>query len=93
MPRSAGPALDEACALDMSLRSRPSPSKCSRWPRRLALPPLALVLHVADEFATSELKPELDNPGALTELRAQIEIDPKVVLDDASVTAADHPGA
>lgn len=47
---------------------------------------VGVVLHVADEFATSELKPELDNPGALGELRTAIERDPKSVLDDASVS-------
>ena len=46
---------------------------------------IGVVLHIADECATSELKPELDNPGALTELRTSVEQDPKSVLDDSSV--------
>lgn len=86
---SAGPALDEACALDMSLVPAFA-EQVLAVAKKAGAPAIGLVLHVADEFATSELKPELDNPGALTELRAQIEIDPKAVLDDASVTAADH---
>lgn len=85
---TAGPALDEACALDLSLVP-PFAEQVLALAKKAGAPAIGLILHIADEFATSELKPELDNPGALTELRTQIETDPKAVLDDASVTAAD----
>lgn len=86
---SAGPALDEACALDMSLVPAFA-EQVLAVAKKAGSTAIGVVLHVADELATSELKPELDNPGALTELRTQIENDPKAVLDDASVTAADN---
>lgn len=44
-----------------------------------------IILHVADEFATTELKPELNNPGALNDLRLTAESDPSSILDDSSI--------
>ena len=46
---------------------------------------LGVVLHIADEFATAELKPELDNPGALADLRQQAIDEPKEILEDGSI--------
>lgn len=46
---------------------------------------VGVVLEIADEFATAELKPELDNPAALPELRASAFEMPAEVLDDSSV--------
>ena len=46
---------------------------------------LGIVIHVADEFATAELDPKLDNPAALTELREQAIFSPAEILDDSSV--------
>ncbi|WP_367874816.1 hypothetical protein [Luteolibacter sp. Populi] len=86
---TAGPVLDEACALDATLIPAFAEEVLAAA-RKAGAPAIGLILHLADEFATSELKPELDNPGALTELRTQIENDPKAVLDDSSVTAADN---
>lgn len=51
---------------------------------------IGFVIYLADEFATTEIKPELDNPGALSDLRDQIVIDPASVLDDDSLSADDH---
>lgn len=51
---------------------------------------LGVIIHVADEFATTELKPELDNPGALAELRETIVTDPQAILDDSSLSPTDH---
>jgi len=51
---------------------------------------LGIILHIADEFATTEIKPQLDNPGALAELREQIVNDPFAVLDDSSLSADEH---
>jgi hypothetical protein len=50
---------------------------------------LGVVLHIADEFATTELKPEFDNPAALGELRNAALSDPGSILEDSSVSP-DH---
>ena len=46
---------------------------------------VGVILHVADEFATAELNPELDNPAALSDLRDTAFNNPAEVLDDSSV--------
>jgi len=46
---------------------------------------VGVILHVADEFATTELKPELDNPASLNDLRHAAIWDPSSILDDSSV--------
>lgn len=50
---------------------------------------LGVILHIADDFATMDLKPELDNPAALPELRDTAISDPGSILEDSSITA-DH---
>lgn len=47
---------------------------------------IGVVLHIADEFATAELKPELDNPGALDEIRASAIQEPASILADSNVS-------
>jgi hypothetical protein len=86
---SAGPVPDEASATDLSLVPAFA-DQVMAAAKAANASSMAVVLHLADEFATSELKPELDNPGALSELRAQIENDPKGVLDDASVSETEN---
>jgi hypothetical protein len=46
---------------------------------------LGVILHIADEFATTELKPELDNPAALRDLRDTAVNDPGSILADSSI--------
>ncbi|MFD2257782.1 hypothetical protein ACFSSA_13960 [Luteolibacter algae] len=46
---------------------------------------VGVVLHIADEFATAELKQSLDNPAALSELRETAYHNPGEILDDSSV--------
>ena len=46
---------------------------------------VGVILHIADEFATAELKPELDNPAALVDLRDTAFNTPGEILDDSSV--------
>lgn len=46
---------------------------------------VGVVVHVADEFATAELKPELDNPAALNDLRETAYNSPGEILDDSSI--------
>ncbi|MFN4942663.1 MAG: hypothetical protein ACK5G9_02580 [Akkermansiaceae bacterium] len=45
---------------------------------------LGVVIHVADEFATAEIKSKLNNPGALNDLRQLVSVDPREVLEDSS---------
>jgi hypothetical protein len=45
---------------------------------------LGVVVHVADEFATAEIKSKLNNPGALNDLRQLVSEDPLEVLEDSS---------
>ena len=51
---------------------------------------LGIVFHIADEFATAELKPEFDNPAALGELRQQAMEEPKEILEDGSINPEDN---
>ena len=44
-----------------------------------------MILHIADEFATTELKPELNNPAALADLRDTALTDPGSILEDSSI--------
>lgn len=48
---------------------------------------LGVVLHIADEFATTELKPSFDNPDSLQEIRETAVNDPASILEDSSVDA------
>jgi len=46
---------------------------------------LGVVVHIANEFATTELKPEFDDPAMLPDLREAALHDPTTILDDSSV--------
>jgi hypothetical protein len=85
---SPGPALDEALAIDLTLVPAFA-ALVVACAQKAGTQAIGVILHIADEFATSELKPELDNPGALAELRRTIESDPKSILDDSSVSATE----
>lgn len=85
---SPGPVLDESLATDLA-QVPAFAAEVVAIAQKAGAQAVGVILHVADEFATSELKPELDNPGALAELRGTIENDPKAVLDDSSVSATE----
>lgn len=85
---SAGPVLDDALATDLTLVPAFA-AELIGFAQKAGADAAGVILHIADEFATSELKPELDNPGALAELRGTIENDPKSILDDSSVSASE----
>jgi len=51
---------------------------------------LGVIVHIADEFATTELKPELKDPAALPELAATVETDPFHIIGDSSLPADEH---
>jgi hypothetical protein len=50
---------------------------------------IGLILHLADEFATTELKAEFDNPADLQELRATAERNPAALLEGAATSSSD----
>ncbi len=85
---AAGPRFDESHATDLTL-AQAFAAEVIQLSSGAKAGAVGVVLHLADEFATSELKPELDNPGALAELRTMIENDPTSVLDDSSVSATE----
>lgn len=73
--------LDDPSKLDLLI------AEVLRHARANSATSLGVVLHIADEFATTELKPELDNPAALTDLRETAIHDPASILEDSSITA------
>lgn len=82
---SDGPPLSEAALKD--------PEKAAIFARELlaharsnGAKALGIVVHIANEFATAELKPDFDDPAALPELRDAAILDPASILDDSSVT-------
>ena len=84
---SAGPALSEDILHDAT-KLEPVLTEILKHARSNGATALGVILHVADEFATTELKPELDNPAALPELRDAAEVDPASILEDSSILAA-----
>lgn len=73
--------LDDPSKLDLLI------AEVLRHARANSATSLGVVLHIADEFATTELKPELDNPAALPDLRETAIHDPASILEDSSITA------
>ena len=51
---------------------------------------IGVILYIADDFATSELKPEFDSPSSLEELRAIAFTKPSAILEDSSVVTDEH---
>jgi hypothetical protein len=58
-----------------------------RYARSNGATSLGVILHIADEFATTDLKPELDNPASLPELREAVVQDPGSILEDSTIQA------
>jgi hypothetical protein len=58
-----------------------------RFARSNGATSLGVILHIADEFATTELKPELNNPAALPDLRDTAITDPGSILEDSTIIA------
>jgi len=86
---ASGPEIDEELILDPS-RVPDFAEEVISLAKKADSKSVGIVLHIADEFATTEIKPELDNPGALSELQETIQHDPKAVLDDGSLSPDDH---
>lgn len=86
---TSGPDLPEELILDPT-KVPAFAAEVVALARKAGVKSAGFVLHIADEFATAELKPELDNPGALSELRETVAYEPKAVLDDASLSLDEH---
>ena len=84
---SSGPAVTEEMLGD-SDKIAPVIADILRHTRSTGASSLGVILHIADEFATTELKPELDNPAALPDLRDTAITDPASILEDSSILAS-----
>ena len=84
---TAGPTLNEEILQDSS-KLEAVLAEILRHARSDGATSLGVILHIADEFATSELKPELNNPAALPDLRDTAIADPGSILEDASIPAS-----
>ncbi len=82
-----GPLITEEILQDHS-KLDPLLAEILRHARSNGATSLGVVLHIADEFATTELKPELDNPAALPDLRDAAVSDPASILEDSSILAS-----
>lgn len=81
---SEGPLLSEAVFNDAE-QATLFGTQLIKHVRSLKGTSVGVVLHVADEFSTAELKPELDNPAALSDLRETAYHSPGEILDDSSI--------
>jgi hypothetical protein len=81
---SNGPTLTDEVLHD-SARLESMVAEALRYARSQAATSLGVILHVADEFATTELKPELDNPASLPDLKDTALTDPGAILADSSI--------
>ena len=81
---SNGPSLAEELLQDAA-RLESFVAETLRYSRSQGATSLGVILHIADEFATTELKPELDNPASLPDLRDAAVFDPSAILADSSI--------
>ena len=65
---SEGPVLSDEILHDPA-KLDSAVSEVLRYTRSNGSSSLGVILHIADDFATTELKPELNNPAALPDLR------------------------
>ncbi len=79
-----GPTLDESCLRDPA-RMAETAAAALKLAQTHNASAFGVILHIADEFATAELKPELDNPASLPDLRDAATRDPASILDDSSI--------
>ena len=81
-----GPSLTDGSLQDVA-KLEAVAAEALRQARSSGATSLGVILHVADEFATTELKPELDNPAALSTLREAAITDPGSIVADSSIQA------
>ena len=87
--RTEGPPLPDNALLDPSLADSFANAVVTAAQQNNANG-LGVILHVADEFATTEIKPSLNNPAALKDLQSTLLTDPGAVLDDSSLSPEEH---
>ncbi len=83
---TAGPSLTEESIQD-SAKVESLAAEAIRTARSNGVNSLGVILHVADEFATTALKAEFDHAAALPELRAAAIADPASILSDSLIDA------
>ncbi len=83
---SSGPSIADETLHDPA-KLNPIVVEALRYARSNGANSLGVILHIADEFATTELKPELKNPAALMDLRDAAVHDPGSILEDSSIHA------
>lgn len=79
-----GPKMDDAVLRDLE-KAAAFTREILAQARSKGANSLGVVVHIANEFATTELKPEFDNPAMLADLREAAINDPTSILDDSSV--------
>lgn len=82
---STGPALPLDIHFD-STKLEALAAEVVRHARSIGAKAIGVVLHVADEFATTELKADFDNPDTLAEIREAAIHDPSSILEDGSIS-------
>jgi hypothetical protein len=83
---SAGPTLAEEVFQDTA-KLETVIAEVFRQSRAAGSNALGVIIHIADEFATTELKPELDNPASLPDLKETAHQDPAAIIEDSSIQA------
>ena len=83
---SPGPTLEEDLFQD-AVKTATLAKESLALARAAGTNALGVILHIADEFATTELKPELNSPAALSDLREVAVSNPASILDDNSIQA------
>jgi len=83
---TAGPPVDESLLRDLDMAGSFARDLLT-LARSKGAKALGVVIHVANEFATAELKPEFEDPASLPELRESAVNDPATILEDTSLTA------
>ena len=79
-----GPAITEAELRDPT-KTEACAAEILKHARVFKASALGVIVHLADEFATAELKPALDNPASLPDLREAAVQKPATILDDSSI--------
>ena len=79
-----GPVIAEE-SLTNSAKVESLAAEAMRYARSQGANSLGFIVHVADEFATTALKPEFDHAAALNELRDAAITNPASVLSDSSI--------
>lgn len=80
-----GPPLDEETLRDTEKAARFAAGVVA-FAQKAQATSIGVVLHIADEFSTAELKPDYDNPADLNDLRQAAEKNPAEILHDSSIS-------